>query len=227
MTYSKNFWALTLGMFFFMISFNLIIPELNGFITLLGGEGYKGLIIGLFTVTAAISRPFSGKMADIVGRKSTMYVGTIVSIVITLLYPISGTIVFFLTLRFLHGFSTGFLPTGATALVTDLLPKNKRGQGMGVFGTGMALGMGIGQGLGTPIANALSLNGLFIISGFTAFLSLFLIKSVKETLPHPKPVSIDILKIKVDDIFEKNVLPAAMVMFLTTICSGLILVLTP
>src|SRR5690606_26885044 len=33
--------------------------------------------------------------------------------------------------------------------------------------------------------------------------------------------------IKVDDIFEKNVLPAAMVMFLTTICSGLILVLTP
>lgn len=227
MVYSRNFWALSLGMFFFMISFNLIIPELNEFITLLGGEHYKGLIIALFTITAAISRPYSGKMADTIGRKSTMYVGTIVSILITLVYPLSGTIAFFLTLRFLHGFSTGFLPTGATALVTDLLPKNKRGQGMGVFGTGMALGMGIGQGLGTPIANALSLNGLFIISGFTAFLSLFLIKSVKETLPHPKPVSIDILKIKVDDIFEKNVLPAAMVMFLTTICSGLILVLTP
>src|SRR5690554_7368001 len=80
MTYSKNFWALTLGMFLFMTSFNLIIPELNGFITSLGGESYKGLIIGLFTVTAALSRPFSGKMADLVGRKSTMYVGTIVSI---------------------------------------------------------------------------------------------------------------------------------------------------
>jgi len=227
MTYSKNFWALTLGMFFFMISFNLIIPELNGFITLLGGEGYKGLIIGLFTVTAAISRPFSGKMADIVGRKSTMYVGTIVSIVITLLYPISGTIVFFLTLRLLHGFSTGFLPTGATALVTDLLPEKKRGQGMGVFGTGIALGLGVGQALGTPIANTFTLNGLFIISSLTALLSLLLIKSVKETLPNPKPFTLSIFRIKADDILEKNVLPAAMVMFLTTVCTGLVLVLTP
>src|SRR5690554_1172195 len=110
MSYSKNFWILTLGVFLFMTSFNLIIPELNEFITILGGESYKGLIIGLFTLTAAISRPFSGKMADTIGRKSTMYIGTIVSILITLLYPISGTIAFFLTLRFLHGFSTGFLP---------------------------------------------------------------------------------------------------------------------
>ena len=227
MTYSKNFWALTLGMFLFMTSFNLIIPELNGFITLMGGESYKGLIIGLFTITAAISRPFSGKMADTVGRKSTMYIGTIVSIVITLLYPISGTIVFFLSLRFLHGFSTGFLPTGATALVTDLLPEKKRGQGMGVFGTGIALGLGVGQALGTPIAKAFTMNGLFIISSLTAALSLLLIKSVKETLPHPQPFTLRIFKIKAEDVLEKNVLPAAMVMFLTTVCTGLILVLTP
>jgi MFS family permease len=227
MTYSKNFWALTLGMFFFMTSFNLIIPELNGFITKMGGATYKGLIIGLFTLTAAISRPFSGKMADVVGRKSTMYVGTVISIVITLLYPISGTIAFFLTLRFLHGFSTGFLPTGATALVTDLLPEKKRGQGMGVFGTGIALGLGVGQGLGTPIANALTMNGLFIVSSITAGISMLLINSVKETLPNPQPFSLSIFKIKADDVLEKNVLPAAMVMFLTTVCTGLVLVLTP
>lgn len=227
MTYSKNFWALTLGMFLFMTSFNLIIPELNGFITSLGGESYKGLIIGLFTVTAALSRPFSGKMADLVGRKSTMYVGTIVSIIMTLLYPFSGTILFFLTLRFFHGFSTGFLPTGATALVTDILPENKRGQGMGVFGTGIALGLGVGQGLGTPIANALTLNGLFIVSSLTALLSLLFIFSVKETLPHPQPFTLRIFKVKIEDVFEKNVLPAAMVMFLTTVCTGLVLVLTP
>lgn len=227
MGYSRNFWALTLGMFFFMTSFNLIIPELNEFITLMGGETYKGLIIALFTITAAISRPFSGKMADTVGRKSTMYIGTIVSIVITLIYPFSGTIAFFLTLRFLHGFSTGFLPTGATALVTDILSTKKRGQGMGVFGTGISLGMGVGQGLGTPIANALTINGLFVVSSLTAVASLLLIKSVKETLPNPQPFSYNLFKIKPNDIIEKNVLPAAVVMFLTTICTGLILVLTP
>ncbi|PWH86492.1 MFS transporter [Brumimicrobium oceani] len=227
MGYSKNFWALSLGMFFFMTSFNMIIPELNGFITSLGGEAYKGLIIGLFTITAALSRPFSGKMADTVGRKSTMYIGTFVSIIITLIYPLSGTIAFFLVLRFLHGFSTGFLPTGATALVTDLLPPEKRGQGMGVFGTGIALGLGVGQGLGTPIAQMFSINGLFIASSLMALISLVLIKSVKETLPEPQAFTISIFKIRIEDVFEKKVFPAAVVMFLTTICTGLILVLTP
>ena len=46
----------------------MIIPELPAFLTSLGGEDYKGLIIALFTLTAGISRPFSGKLADTIGR---------------------------------------------------------------------------------------------------------------------------------------------------------------
>jgi MFS family permease len=227
MGYSRNFWALSLGMFLFMTSFNIIIPELNHFITKLDGEDYKGLIIGLFTITAAISRPFSGKMADFAGRKSTMYVGTIVCILVTFLYPFSGTVFFFLLLRFMHGFSTGFLPTGATAMITDLLPKAKRGQGMGVFGTAISLGIGVGQFLGTPIAQYTSLNGLFITSGIIAICSMLIISTVKETHPAPKKLNFSILLVRRDELYEKNVIPAAMVMFLTASCTGLIFVVTP
>jgi len=42
-----------------MTSFNLIIPELNDFITELGGADKKGLIFVLFTLSSAIARPFS------------------------------------------------------------------------------------------------------------------------------------------------------------------------
>ena len=38
-----------------MASFNLILPELNGFITNLGGAEHKGLIISLFSISAGIS----------------------------------------------------------------------------------------------------------------------------------------------------------------------------
>ncbi|MDX1651893.1 MAG: MFS transporter [Brumimicrobium sp.] len=214
-------------MFLFMTSFNIIIPELNTFISRLGGAEYKGLIIALFTITAAISRPFSGKMADRIGRKITMYIGTVICVIITFLYPLSGTVFFFLMLRFLHGFSTGFLPTGATALVTDLLPPEKRGQGMGVFGTAISLGIGVGQFLGTPVANALTINGLFIVSGVLALASMLIIVTVKETLEETEPFSWNIFKIKPDEIIEKDVLPVAVVMFLTAACSGLIFVLTP
>lgn len=214
-------------MFLFMTSFNLIMPELNGFITALGGADYKGLLIALFTITAAIARPFSGKMSDYVGRKSTMYTGVLVCIVVTLLYPFCGSVLFLLVLRFFHGFSTGFLPTGATALITDILPKDRRGHGMGVFGTGISLGIGVGQFLGSPLTNWLGLNGLFISSAVLALTSFLLILTVKETLSHPKPFTLNVFKVKLNDVFEPAIAPVAITMFLTAFCSGLVFVLSP
>lgn len=226
-SYSRNFWALTFAMFLFMTSFNLILPELNEYITGLGGSHLKGLIISLFTISAAVSRPFSGKMADKLGRKSTMYLGTAICIFVTFLYPLCSTVFFLLILRFFHGFSTGFLPTGATALITDILPENKRGQGMGVFGTGISLGIGVGQFLGSPIRNLIDLNGLFITAGILAIFSVFIIFSVKETLIHKEPFRLSLFKLKRNEIFEFKILPVAIVMFLSAACSGLIFVLSP
>lgn len=225
--YSANFWALTFAMFLFMTSFNLIMPELNTFITSLGGEAYKGLLIALFTITAAIARPFSGKMADVVGRKSTMYIGTVVCIIVTLFYPFSGTVTFLLLLRFFHGFSSGFLPTGATALITDILPPNRRGHGMGVFGTGISLGIGVGQFLGSPITALVSLNGLFISSSILALIALILVHQVKETLEKPQPFNWSVFKVGLNDILEPAVFPVAVTMFLTASCSGMLFVLSP
>ncbi|SFT76020.1 Predicted arabinose efflux permease, MFS family [Lishizhenia tianjinensis] len=225
--YSKNFWAICTSLLLFMTSFNLIIPELNDFITILGGIEYKGLIITLFTLSAAISRPFSGKLSDTIGRKSTMYIGITVSTIVTFLYPLCGSVLFFLTLRFFHGFSTGFLPTGATALVTDILPADKRGQGMGVFGTATSLGIGVGQFLGSPITNLVGLDGLFIISGMLAIIAGLMILTVRETLKNPQTFSPGLLKIKKTEIIERNVIPAGIVMILTATCSGIIFVLSP
>jgi len=225
--YGKNFWIICASMLLFMISFNLIIPELNQFITNLGGENQKGLIISLFTISAGISRPFSGKLSDKIGRKKVMIFGIIVCFIISMLYPLTLSVLFFLILRFLHGFSAGFTPTGATALITDILPANKRGQGMGIWGTFISLGIGIGYSLGSIIYENFGMNNLFFISAATAAISAVLFLQVKETLPEPKKFQFNFLKIKWKDIFEPTVLPAAMVMFLTAPASGIIFVLTP
>jgi MFS family permease len=210
-----------------MTSFNLIVPELNAFITDLRGEEYKGLIMVLFTLSAAISRPFSGKLADNMGRKSTMYVGIIVMTTATFLYPFSSTVLFFLLLRFFHGFSTGFLPTGATATITDLLPADKRGQGMGVFGTAISLGIGVGQFLGTPVASTFGVTGLFIVAGILAIAAGLMITTVKETLETPKPFHLSHLSIRKNEWIEKNVLPVGIVMLLSAASSGMLFVITP
>lgn len=224
---TKNFWILSCAMFLFMTSFNLILPELNTFITELGGGNQKGLIITLFTISAAISRPFSGKLSDTIGRKKVMIIGIIVCFVVSLLYPLSFSIWFFLILRFLHGFSAGFLPTGATALVTDILPKESRGRGMGIWGTFISLGIGVGQSMGDWLFRLYGMDNLFIFAAIISLVAALLIAYVKETLEVQQKFKLHHLSIKVQDVFEPSVLPAAFVMFLTASCSGIIFVLTP
>jgi len=225
--YSKNFWLICWSMFFFMTSFNLIIPELNDFLTNLGGVGQKGLIITLFTISSAIARPLSGRLADTVGRKKVMVIGMSVTVLVSLLYPLSYTVFFFLLLRFLHGFSAGFFPTGATALLTDILPPEKRGRAMGIWGTFISLGIGAGQGLGSLISKEIGITNLFMIASGVAVFSGILIATISETLETKKKFQPEFLKIGIRDVFEPSVMPAATVMFLSASCSGIIFVLTP
>ena len=126
----------------------MIIPELPAYLTSLGGADYKGLIISLFTITAMISRPFSGKIADKVGRIPAMLIGIGVCVVISVLYPLLTSVSGFLLLRLVHGFSTGFSPTGATAYLSDIIPQHKRGEAMGLLGTAGTVGMASGLAIG-------------------------------------------------------------------------------
>jgi MFS family permease len=224
--YPPSFWIACFSMLFFMTSFNLILPELNQFITNLGGENQKGLVITFFTISALISRPFSGKLADYIGRKKVMYFGIVIGILVCLLYPLSTSVIFFLFLRFLHGFSAGFLPTGATALITDLLPSDRRGMGMGVWGTFISLGIGVGQASSFMVVNMVGINGMFLVASFLSVLSLIMIVYVQETLEVRNKFKPKHLLINWKDVFEPQVLPAAIVMFLSATCSGIIFVLS-
>lgn len=227
--YSKNFWLLAISMLFFMMSFNLLIPELNTIMEQLGSADKKGLVFIFFSITAVISRPISGKLSDTIGRKKVMYIGVIMGIIACFAYSYISGIVYFLLLRLLHGFSAGFHPTGATAMVTDLLPPEKRGQGMGLWGVFIAIGFGAGQTLTYPVILLFGYNSMYIVATLLVTISGVLLFKVKETLPAQQitPFSFKLFRLKWIDIIEPSVRPSAVVMFLTATCSGFVFVLTP
>ena len=225
--YKKDFWLLSFSMFFFMLSFNLILPEMNGFISSLGGSEVKGSIIFLFSIAAGLSRPFAGKLADLIGRKRSVYIGLAIAIIASLSYAWVGALYLFFVLRFAHGLSAGFAPTGATAMLTDMLPPGKKGAAMGLWGTFISLGIGVGQALGSYIFAHSNFNTLFMASAGFGVLALMLLSPIKETLPEQQAFRWRQLLIKWEDVVEPSVKPAALIMLLTAISSGLIFVLTP
>jgi MFS family permease len=220
---------LCMSSFLFFISFNIILPELPDYLTSMGGEAYKGLIIGIFTVTAGFSRPFSGNLTDKWGRIPVMIVGAGVCAICGLFYPFVHSVGFFLILRFFHGFSTGFKPTGTAAYIADVVPNARRGEAMGIYGFVTSTGMAFGPYLGSLIAKYYSINILFYLSSCFALLSVAILYSMKETLPVEKRqgFSFSLFKIKRKDVFHRDIWPVAVVVFLTSFGFGTVITLSP
>ncbi len=223
----KQFWLLCLSSSLFFGSFNMMIPELPTYLESLGGGEYKGLIISLFTLTALISRPFSGKLTDTIGRIPVMIVGAFVALLAGVLYPVMATVTGFFFLRLFHGFSTGFKPTATAAYISDIVSPKQRGEAMGVYGVFASSGMAIGPMIGSYASTYIGINGVFYLSAFMSFLSVAVIVGMKETLPNKQKMHFKLLKVKFNDFFEKDVLPVAITFLLTTIPFGIILTLIP
>lgn len=210
-----------------MASFNMIIPELPAYLDSIGGKEYKGLIIGLFALAALISRPFSGRLADTIGRIPVMIIGPLVCIVLGILYPFITSIIGFLVLRFFHGFSTGFKPTGTTAYLADIVPSNKRGEAMGFLGVAGSMGMAGGPVIGSWLAQAFSMQIMFWISSLIAGLSILVLMGMKETLPSTVKFKPSILLIHPKDVIEPTVWLPSIIMLLTVYAFGTILTIAP
>ena len=162
--YSNQFILICLSSLFFSASYNMLIPELPSYLSNLGGAEYKGLIIALFTLTAGLSRPFSGKLTDTIGRKPVLVFGAIVCVITGLFYPILTSVSGFLFLRLLHGFSTGFSPTAIATYVSDIIPKEKLGEAMGIQGLCFSTGLALGPAFGSYIKLYSDYNILFYSS---------------------------------------------------------------
>jgi len=225
--YNIHFGLVCLSSLLFSASFNMLIPELPSYLSSMGGAEYKGLIIALFTLTAGLSRPFSGRLTDTLGRVPVMATGSIVCFICGFLYPVLGTVAGFLFLRLLHGFSTGFKPTATAAYVADIIPRERWGEALGFHGLCFSTGMAIGPAIGSTIRLYYSIDILFYTSSLFALLSIVILMNMKETLKVKQRFSLSILKLSRHDIIAVKVLPAAVVTFLSYIAYGAILTLIP
>lgn len=225
--YNLPFGLLCLSSLLFSASFNMLIPELPSYLESLGGAEYKGLIIALFTLTAGISRPFSGKLTDTIGRVPVMAVGSIVCFICGFLYPVLGSVAGFLFLRLIHGFSTGFKPTATAAYVADIVPVQRWGEALGIHGICFSTGMAIGPAIGSAIRQSHSMDALFYCSSVFALLSIVILYNMKETLTNKVKFKASHLRISQKEIIDLNALPAAIVTLLSYISYGAILTLIP
>ncbi|MTI80537.1 MAG: MFS transporter [Firmicutes bacterium] len=218
--WTRDFILIILANFAIFLGFQMLLPTMPVYVKQLGGqESVVGLVIGIFTVSAVIVRPFVGQMVGTYGRKALLVGGIIIFVISTLAYNWAPTVFILLALRFLHGIGWGANTTAAGTLAADVVPKPRLGEGMGFFGMAPTISMAVAPAVGLFLINTYGFPTLFFTSAALAVLSLIFSLAIKTNLkseePQPKARSFNTM-------FEPRSYRPAVVIFLTTTTYGAI-----
>lgn len=163
--WTRAFVLMSLGSLFLFTSFYLLLPTLPLFVKELGGHDTQvGLAVGIFTLVAVILRPIAGGLLDQYGRRPFLLIGLAFYGLSMYLYGMVQGVGTLLLVRLLHGTSWAFVTTAAAAVIADIVPANRRGEGMGWYGLAMTVAMAAGPLLGTWTLDGYTFSGVFLLA---------------------------------------------------------------
>lgn len=178
--WTKPFILLILSNLFLFLSLEMLLPTLPVFVADQGGtDAQIGLIIGLFTFSAVLLRPFVGMASDKFGKKLMLLVGVAICLIGTVSYYAAVTITMMLMLRIVHGVGFGISTTLYGTVASDIIPASRRGEGMGFFGTGNAVAISLGPFLGIWLMEEYGFSVLFIAGACILLLAIVFTAFVK------------------------------------------------
>jgi MFS family permease len=231
--WSKRFILLCSINFLLFIGFFLLLPTLPVYlVNVLGArEDQVGLIIGAFTIAAVIARPLTGYWMDHGNQKKLYFIAIFIFLVATAGYMFAQTILMLLILRFIHGFGFGMSTTAGGTMAAEWIPAQRRGEGIGYFGTFIMVAMVIGPMIGLVIAEQLSYTLMFIIcsilAGFAVVLSLFLTSPKKDKSSFAKGVdrkfslkNREEMRYWFSTLFEVKAIPISLSMMMIAVVFG-------
>jgi MFS family permease len=178
------FGVLWLSTALFYLGFQLLLPIMPLYATQLGArEAHVGFIIGVFALAAMVPRPLAGDLADRIGRRPLVLLGTAIFALAPLGYAMVATVPGLLLLRMFHGTGMGFGPTAATVVATDLTAPERRGTAMGVYSLASAVGLALGPYLGGALVLRMSFTSIFLIATAIEAVAFLLAWTLPETRP--------------------------------------------
>jgi predicted MFS family arabinose efflux permease len=223
-----NFISICFSSFFIFITFYTLMATLPQFITeeMHGNQQQVGWVMTSFIIAAVIFRPLAGRWLTTMSRKRVLLISIVVFVIASMFYFSIYSFGLLLVLRFIHGMSFGVATTATGTIASDIIPDQRKGEGLGYFTLSMNLAMVLGPFLGLLLLQHSSFNVLFAILSLFAVLALF----SSSTTRVPTPAVVNNIKVSMEHskwwekYIEPKSLPISLVaMFLAISYSGILI----
>lgn len=127
-------------------------------------------------------------------------------------------------IRILHGAAFGLTSTATGTIVADIIPHDRRGEGIGYYALSTTIAAAIGPFLGMYVTQHTSFNINFVIC--TVVLSVSLLAALLLKVPKAELTTTELEKMKgfkLDNFFESKAIPIAIVSAIIAFCFSSIL----
>jgi MFS family permease len=132
----------------FLSAFQLLPTAPFRILSLGGSETVAGLFLGFLTYASAVSAPFTGALADRVGRRRILVVTSLVIAGFSATYAFVASVPLMLGLVVIHGCFWSGLLTASGAYLADIIPAHRRAEGLGYYGFSTLLAIAVAPSIG-------------------------------------------------------------------------------
>jgi MFS family permease len=163
---TSSFVLATLTNFFNAFGMQVLFATLPVYVISMGGShADAGMVSGALALTALLSRPLSGWLADAGRRRSMVLIGTSFYALANVVYLLAGSIPLLVLGRLVHGFGVSCYTTASNAYVVDISPLKRRAEAVGFFAAAQAVGLVIGPVIGFVLLDWSGFRHLFYFTG--------------------------------------------------------------
>ncbi|QVY59936.1 MFS transporter [Cytobacillus gottheilii] len=215
--WTKDFIFICLANFFVFLGFQMTLPTLPLFVEELGGNDQLiGIVVGIFTFSALLLRPYAGHALETKGRRYVYLIGLAIFVLSVGSFGFAASLTLLLVIRIIQGIGWGFSTTASGTIATDIIPAKRRGEGMGYYGLSGNIALAFGPTLGLAFVGVLSFQQLFLICGALGLTALLLARNINYKKVEEQPVT----EKRKWDVYEKSALQPSLLLFFITVTFG-------
>jgi len=121
-------------------------------------------VVLAYLLTLATLLLSTGRLADMIGKKSIYTAGFVIFTLGSLLCGFAPNVYLLILFRIFQAIGATMILALGMAIVTEAFPPNERGMALGITGTMVSIGIILGPTLGGLIIDALSWNWIFFVN---------------------------------------------------------------
>ena len=179
--FSRDFILSFFAQFAFSSVFCILIPTIPIYLSRFEAkEAEIGFLVGIFSVSSLVLRPFVGRALLIIPEKKFMITGTVIYVLSCLAYILAPPFWPLLIVRVFHGIGLALFSTASFTLIAKITPESNRGRFISYFYLSNNLSFALGPFFGMLLINHFSFVALFLACAGISLCAFVITDEIKE-----------------------------------------------